>query len=157
VTGLDQVDLADDSLLVALIQTFECHTARIRVCKTEDRYPDYPEGEKHVEIALIGRSNAGKSSILAALLPKLHLSKAPKISALPGQTRAIHFIQLQRLTIVDLPGYGYAVKESKISQWDEFTRHYLSQRTKLRRVCVLIDSRHGLKSSDLDYFDFLEE
>ena len=74
------------------------------MCKSEDRYPEYPEGERHVEIALIGRSNVGKSSILQALLPRLHVSKAPKVSHVPGQTRAIHFIQLPTLTLVDLPG-----------------------------------------------------
>lgn len=75
---------------------------------------------------------------------------------MPGQTRAIHFIQLNKLTIVDLPGYGYSMKENKVEQWKNFTDTYLKDRTKLKRVCILIDSRHGLKQSDYEYLDFLE-
>ena len=90
--------------LLLLLQVFDTDFVRVRVCKTEDRYPEYKEGEKHPEVALVGRSNVGKSSIIRALLPHIKLSQAPKISTVPGQTRAIHFIQLNSLTLVDLPG-----------------------------------------------------
>jgi GTP-binding protein len=100
------------------------------------------------EIAFAGRSNVGKSSLLNALTGRRALAR---ISNTPGRTRQINFFDLDaRLMLVDLPGYGYAeAPKVEIRRWTALLRRYLQTRTALRRVCLLIDSRHGIK--DMDY------
>jgi len=101
------------------------------------------------EVAFAGRSNVGKSSLLNALTGRKALAKA---SNTPGRTRLLNFFDLGgRLVLVDLPGYGYArASKTDIARWTQLTRGYLKGRPQLRRVCLLIDARHGLKASDLD-------
>jgi GTP-binding protein len=104
-----------------------------------------PEGLP--EIAFLGRSNVGKSSLINALTGRRMLART---SNTPGRTRQINFFALgDRLMLVDLPGYGYAeASKSAVQAWTRTVQHYLRTRASLRRVCLLIDSRHGLKEPD---------
>ncbi len=99
------------------------------------------------EVAFAGRSNVGKSSLINALTGRKTLART---SQTPGRTRQINFFELgQRLMLVDLPGYGYArASKQAIKQWTGLTRDYLKGRGVLRRVCLLIDARHGVKEAD---------
>jgi GTP-binding protein len=108
------------------------------------------------EIAFAGRSNVGKSSILNALVRQNTLART---SNTPGRTREINFFNLgEQLMLADLPGYGYArVSKAQVQQWTGLVDSYLKGRANLRRVCVLIDSRHGLKESDRGVMAMLDQ
>jgi GTP-binding protein len=99
------------------------------------------------EIAFAGRSNVGKSSLVNALTGRRTLAR---VSSKPGHTRQINFFDLGgRLFLVDLPGYGFAqVSRSMKETWQDLASAYLRGRPTLRRVCLLIDSRHGVKETD---------
>ncbi|MBL0900303.1 MAG: YihA family ribosome biogenesis GTP-binding protein [Reyranella sp.] len=99
------------------------------------------------EIAFAGRSNVGKSSLVNALTGRRTLAR---VSAKPGHTRQVNFFDLAgRLLLVDLPGYGFAqVSRSMKETWQDLASAYLRGRPTLVRVCLLIDSRHGVKDSD---------
>jgi GTP-binding protein len=99
------------------------------------------------EIAFIGRSNVGKSSLVNALTGRRMLART---SNTPGRTQQINFFDLgKRLMLVDLPGYGFAsASKSAIRSWTALIRHYLRERTSLRRACLLIDARRGLTEAD---------
>ena len=109
-----------------------------------------------IEIAFAGRSNVGKSTLLNALVGQNGLARA---SNTPGRTREINYFDLGgKLRLVDLPGYGYAKASRKdVEQWSALTRDFLRGRSVLRRVCLLIDSRHGLKAVDMEIMDLLDE
>ncbi len=108
------------------------------------------------EIAFAGRSNVGKSSLINALTGRKTLART---SNTPGRTQQLNFFNLGgRLTIVDLPGYGYAkAPKGEVDRWNRLIRKYLKGRVGLRRLCVLIDARHGLKMSDRQVMDLLAE
>src|SRR4029079_9118147 len=97
-----------------------------------------------VEIALAGRSNVGKSSLINALTGRKALART---SRTPGRTQELIFFNNgEGLTLLDMPGYGYAAAaKSKIAAWTELIHAYLLGRRNLARVYVLIDARHGLK------------
>jgi GTP-binding protein len=99
------------------------------------------------EIAFAGRSNVGKSSLVNALTGRRALART---SSSPGHTRQINFFDLAgRLLLVDLPGYGFAqVSRSMKETWQDLASAYLRGRPTLKRVCLLIDSRHGVKDAD---------
>jgi len=108
------------------------------------------------EVAFAGRSNVGKSSLVNALTGRKTLAR---VSHTPGRTQQINFFELgQRLMLADLPGYGFAkVSRAKVESWTQMTRDYLRGRSSLRRVCLLVDSRHGLKPVDLEAMAVLDE
>src|SRR5258707_8097590 len=108
------------------------------------------------EIAFAGRSNVGKSSLINALTGRNSLAR---VSRTPGRTQQINFFSLGgRLVLVDLPGYGFArAPKQRIAQWSDLTLRYLKGRAALRRLLVLVDSRHGLKDSDRRLFEILDE
>jgi GTP-binding protein len=107
-----------------------------------------------LEIALAGRSNVGKSSLINALTGRKALAR---ISRTPGRTQELIFFSGgSSLTIVDMPGYGYAAAaKSKIAAWTELIHAYLRGRANLARVYVLVDARHGLKDTDALTLDAL--
>ncbi|MEZ5896756.1 MAG: ribosome biogenesis GTP-binding protein YihA/YsxC [Parvularculaceae bacterium] len=112
--------------------------------------------EGPAEVAFAGRSNVGKSSLLNALTGRKALART---SNTPGRTQEINYFDLGgALRLVDLPGYGYARATQKdVDRWTRLTRNFLKGRAPLRRVCVLVDSRHGLKDSDLDVMAMLDK
>jgi GTP-binding protein len=99
------------------------------------------------EVAFAGRSNVGKSSLVNALTGRKALART---SSSPGHTRQINFFDLgNRLFLVDLPGYGFAqVSRSMKETWQDLASAYLRGRPTLKRVCLLIDARHGVKEAD---------
>jgi GTP-binding protein len=99
------------------------------------------------EIAFIGRSNVGKSSLVNALTGRRMLART---SNTPGRTRQINFFDLGgRLMLVDLPGYGYAeASKGAVRAWTALVEHYLTGRASLRRACLLIDARRGITETD---------
>ncbi len=113
-------------------------------------------GSQLPEVAFAGRSNVGKSSLINALLGR---SGVARTSNTPGRTQEINFFDLDhRLMLVDLPGYGFAqAPKGKVELWTQLIRDYLRGRTELRRVLLLIDSRHGLKESDRDTMALLDK
>ena len=108
------------------------------------------------EIAFAGRSNVGKSSLVNALTGRRTLART---SNTPGRTRQINFFDLDtRLMLVDLPGYGYAeASKTEVRRWTALLRRYLQTRAALRRVCLLIDSRHGIKQIDYPLMFMLDD
>ena len=108
------------------------------------------------EVAFVGRSNAGKSSLLNALTNRKTLAR---VSHTPGRTRELNFFNLRdKLTLVDLPGYGYA-KASKTltAEWQDLIFAYLRGRANLRRVLLLIDARRGVLDIDQAVMGLLDE
>ncbi len=99
------------------------------------------------EVAFAGRSNVGKSSLVNALTGRRTLART---SSKPGHTRQINFFDLAgQVFLVDLPGYGFAkVSRSMKEAWQDLASAYLRGRPTLKRVCLLIDSRHGVKDTD---------
>jgi GTP-binding protein len=108
------------------------------------------------EVAFAGRSNVGKSSLINALTGRRQLART---SNTPGRTQQVNFFDLgHKLLLVDMPGYGFArVSKSTLQLWKDLIEHYLRGRPTLQRVYVLIDSRHGLKDSDLTLMKMLDK
>lgn len=123
-----------------------------RGCKSLDDLPT----DRLPEVCFAGRSNVGKSSLINAITGKRDLARA---SNTPGRTRELNYFLLdERMYLVDLPGYGYAEAPKKeIKQWTRLTRDYLRGRPTLRRVFLLIDSRHGIKENDETIMEMFDE
>jgi GTP-binding protein len=118
---------------------------------TPDNFP--PDGV--TEVAFVGRSNAGKSSLVNALTGRKSLAR---VSQTPGATRQINFFNLSdRLMLVDLPGYGFAKRsKTEANAWQEMIYAYLQRRSRLRRVALLVDARRGPMDSDIQVMDLLD-
>jgi GTP-binding protein len=114
--------------------------------------PDF----NYPEVAFIGRSNVGKSSLINSLTNRSTLAR---VSHTPGRTKQLNFFLLaNQLILVDLPGYGYAkASKGEIKGWNALINHYLKARPVLKRACLLIDARHGIKDSDEKIMDMLDE
>ena len=122
-----------------------------------------PEGPP--EIAFAGRSNVGKSSLINALTGQKGLAR---ISNTPGRTQELNFFvpdgysgtmdDLPPMTLVDMPGYGYAeAPKDQVEKWTELVFSYLQGRVTLKRVFLLIDARHGIKANDEDVLSLLDK
>ena len=107
------------------------------------------------QIVLVGKSNVGKSSLINAITN----SKIAVVSKTPGRTKQINFFQVgDSLTIVDMPGYGYAkAGKQEVQNWNALIFKYLLNRINLKRVFLLIDSRHLIKSNDEEMMDILDK
>lgn len=111
------------------------------------------------EVVFIGRSNVGKSSLVSALVG----AKIARVSKTPGRTRQLNFFALrdeggESLRLVDMPGYGFArASGDEIRSWTALSARYIAQRSVLRLLCVLIDSRRGLMARDVSFLEFLAE
>jgi GTP-binding protein len=110
-------------------------------------------GQRVPEVALVGKSNVGKSSLINDLSRNGTLAR---ISSSPGKTQSINFYLIDdALALVDLPGYGYAsVSKEKRKGWGDLIEKYLTERTELALVLLLIDSRRGLSEEDFLFVDW---
>lgn len=106
------------------------------------------------EIAFVGRSNVGKSSLINAVAG----CKIARTSVTPGRTQQFNFFKVQNACyIVDLPGYGFAKAPKKmVEHWTRMIHQYLRGRVQLKRVFLLMDSRHGIKEVDANIMKMLD-
>ncbi|MDO5039696.1 ribosome biogenesis GTP-binding protein YihA/YsxC [Clostridium sp.] len=111
--------------------------------------------DNRVEVAFVGRSNVGKSSIINALTNRRKLAK---VSQTPGKTRLINFFLINNdFYLVDLPGYGYAkVSKKEKESWGKVIETYLNGREELKRVILLVDSRHKPTADDVMMHEWIK-
>ncbi|MBR5614192.1 MAG: YihA family ribosome biogenesis GTP-binding protein [Clostridia bacterium] len=120
---------------------------------TAVKYEQYPPADVP-EIALVGRSNVGKSSLINCLANRKNLART---SSTPGKTATINFYDMAgQYRIVDLPGYGYAkVSRQEKEKWAGMIENYLSRRENLVQVIQLVDARHKPTADDKMMFDWI--
>ena len=108
------------------------------------------------EVSFAGRSNVGKSSLMNALTNRKGMART---SNTPGRTQLLNFFDLgEQIFLVDMPGYGYArASKVQIMEWTQLIHDYLAGRPSLSRVFILVDSRHGLKPTDIEVMDMLDK
>ena len=126
----------------------------VDLLKTAVSFEQYPD-TLVPEIALVGRSNVGKSSFINCLTNR---NKLARTSSTPGKTATINFYQIQkdRYRIVDLPGYGYAkVSKAEQEKWSAMIDTYLSKRYNLVQVIQLVDARHAPSKDDITMADWI--
>ena len=125
-----------------------------RSCPTEQFFPD----DEGVELAICGRSNSGKSSVLNMLANQKKLAKT---SNTPGRTQSINFFYVNEDSskkLVDLPGYGYAKASKKMQkEWGQQITKYMASRKSLRGIILIMDVRHPLQESDLNFIAWCEQ
>jgi len=111
--------------------------------------------DNRVEVAFVGRSNVGKSSIINSLTNR---KKLAKVSQTPGKTRLVNFFLINNdFYLVDLPGYGYAkVSKSEKDSWGKTVEMYLTGREQLKRVVLLVDSRHKPTGDDIMMYEWFK-
>lgn len=117
----------------------------------EDQYPEL----LLPEVAIAGRSNVGKSSLINKLLNRKKLART---SSKPGRTRTINFFNIEdELIFVDVPGYGYAkVSKEELEKWSEMLEHYFETREELSKVILIVDFRHKPTQQDIQMYDYLK-
>ncbi len=110
-------------------------------------------GQLFPEIALVGRSNVGKSSLINHLLNQ---KRVAKISSIPGKTQRMNFFVIdEEILLVDLPGYGFAkAPEQAVKDWSEAMDRYFTTRSSLRLILLLIDSRRGPSEDDMKVYQW---
>lgn len=124
------------------------------------RRPEELPPPTKLEIAFVGRSNVGKSSLLNKLLNRRGLART---SSTPGCTRQINFFDVKsvaglELMLVDLPGYGYASRSKHEKQeWAALIEHYILERSTLRAAAVLFDSRRGMEEGEKDVLELITQ
>ena len=108
-----------------------------------------------IEIAFVGRSNVGKSSLINTVTNR---RKLVKVSQTPGKTRLINFFLINnQFYFVDLPGYGYAkVSKSEQAKWGGMMEQYLINRPQLKKVALLVDSRHKPTGDDIMMYEWIK-
>ncbi len=108
------------------------------------------------EVAIAGRSNVGKSSLINAITGQAKLART---SNTPGRTQELNYFKVaHKLYLVDTPGYGYAkAPKNVVHQWQLLITDYLAYRVPLKRVFLLIDSRHGIMKNDLEIMEILDK
>lgn len=128
------------------------HLAQFIVSAVKDS--QYPVGNLP-EIAMVGRSNVGKSSLINKVLNRKNFART---SSKPGKTATINFYNIdKKLNIVDLPGYGYAkVSKNEQAAWAEMINYYLENRPQLKTIFLLIDARHLPTDDDFMMFEWIE-
>lgn len=131
---------ASKALISLDIKTVTFHRAAYRP-------EDFPR-DKRPQIAMVGRSNVGKSSLINALVNR---KKVARVSQTPGKTQAVQFYLVnERFYLVDLPGYGYAkVPKTMMKSWGELVRGYLDSSDQLKLIFLLLDSRRTPGEHDL--------
>jgi GTP-binding protein len=129
------------------------HTAKF--LRSALKQEDYPR-DRRPELAFVGRSNVGKSTLLNALLGRQGLAKT---SSTPGKTQTINFFDVNgKVYLVDLPGYGYArVPKELKAQWNRVMVEYVRDREPLRMVAALVDARHDPTEQDHEMLAILDE
>jgi len=125
-----------------------------RSCPAEQFFPD----DEGIELAICGRSNSGKSSVLNMLANQKKLAKT---SNTPGRTQSINFFNINEDSskkLVDLPGYGYAKASKKMQkEWGQQITKYMASRKSLRGIILIMDVRHPLQESDLNFIAWCEQ
>ncbi len=118
------------------------------------KFEQYPNDNKP-EIAFVGKSNVGKSTLINAMLNRKSLART---SSQPGKTRTINFYNVNdSIYIVDLPGYGYAkASKTDIQKWSVMIEKYLQKRECLSGIILLIDIRHEPSKNDIMMYDWLK-
>lgn len=120
------------------------HNVQFEISAVSEK--QYPKG-KLTEIAMVGRSNVGKSSLINKVLNRKNFAR---VSSKPGKTATINFYNLDNsLYLVDLPGYGYAkVSKQEKEKWGSMIQHYLDVREELKHIFLLVDARHAPSADD---------
>ncbi len=124
-----------------MLKLFDCEfiTSAVKI----QQYPVHP----YPEVALVGRSNVGKSSLINAVVNR---KKFARVSSQPGRTQTINFYRVDKLGIVDLPGYGFArVPESVRLSWRPMIETYLTKRENLAGILQIVDIRHQPTNDDV--------
>jgi GTP-binding protein len=122
--------------------------------KSATKPSEYPPGNLP-EVAIAGKSNVGKSSLINTLVSRKNLAKT---SSQPGRTQTLNFFRVnEKLSLVDLPGYGFAKAPLEARRaWKPMVETYLQTREAVRLVILILDSRRGMSPEDSTLLDWLE-